>query len=73
MKKKNLWIIALVAIITIGIFGCGGDDTTTETFTVTFHGRGLNYPAAIFFDKEPQFVKGTAVGENVINDNIIAS
>jgi len=31
MKKKNLWIIAFVAIITIGIFGCGGDDTPTHT------------------------------------------
>ena len=27
MEKMNLWIIALVAIITVGIIGCGGDDT----------------------------------------------
>jgi len=26
MKKKNLWIIVLVAIITIALFACGGND-----------------------------------------------
>ena len=38
MEKRNLWIIALVAIITVGIITCGGnDDTPTpKTFTVTF-------------------------------------
>jgi len=41
MKKKNLWIIALVAIITIGIIGCDGRDTTTpETVIVTFNANG---------------------------------
>jgi len=31
MEKKNLWIIALVAIITIGIIGCGGDDDNSSS------------------------------------------
>jgi len=39
MEKRNFWIIALVAIITIGIIGCGGDDTP-ETFNVTFIANG---------------------------------
>jgi hypothetical protein len=35
MKKKNLWIIALVAIITLTFVGCGGNETS-ETYTITF-------------------------------------
>jgi len=41
MKKKNLLIIALAAIITIGIICCGGDDTP-KTFKVTFNANGGN-------------------------------
>jgi hypothetical protein len=44
MKTKLLSIIAIIAIIATAIIGCGGNDeptnTTTETFTVTFHANG---------------------------------
>jgi len=41
MKKKKLWIIALVAIMTIGFIGCGGNDNPApETFAVTFNANG---------------------------------
>ena len=38
MEKKILWIIALVAILTMAFIGCKDDDTPTpETFTVHTH------------------------------------
>jgi uncharacterized repeat protein (TIGR02543 family) len=37
---KHFWIIALVAIITFAMAGCGGGDETTETFNVTFIANG---------------------------------
>jgi hypothetical protein len=40
MKTKLFSTMAFVAIITLALIGCGGNDTTAETFTVTFHANG---------------------------------
>jgi hypothetical protein len=42
MEKKNLWIITLIAIITIGFIGCTVNATEDNRFTVTFDLDGGN-------------------------------
>jgi len=65
--KKNLFIV--LAIVALAFIGCGGNDPTPETFTITFHANGgTPEPQAQTVEKDSKATEPTITKENYTLD-----